>query len=424
MTIAIVVALLIAIRMTGVPVGTGLAVTGAAILLAFEHSLSPILDVLGATAANPLWVAIPLFIFMGLVLLRAGVASDAMALGLGLARRLGGGVRGGTILGATLVGAVSTVSLPNMLAIGVRVLPLLAKAGVPRGAAAALVAAAATLTVLLPPSTALILFAIAAGVRVEPVFLAALLPAGLAVVGFAVAARWGGGPSTPPEDDCSSEANPALAPALTRAFAVLLLPVLILGGLALGLVTGVEAGIAGAVYGGAVALAAPRRIGLKAAGEVAIETVRAALPILGLVLAAALFSAAMGAIGVPDEIAELVEAAGLGPAAFVLLAALVTFAAALILDPAALILVVTPLMAPSFAAAGISPVWAGPMLVVAVEAAAIAPPFGVSLYVVRTISDVTSGELRRAALRYIAVLLCVTVAMALIVTIISGGAPL
>ncbi|WP_226577456.1 TRAP transporter large permease subunit [Acuticoccus sediminis] len=414
----VVVALIAAIRLAGIPLSAGLAVTGAAILFAYEGGVSPVVDAAVATFGQPQLIAIPLFLFMGKVMTRVGIVDDLFD----VARTLCGHVRGGlgvaTVLSSILFAVVSGSSLATVVSVGARAIPAMAAAGYARRHVAGLVAAGGALAVLTPPSVPLMLYAVAAHVSMGALFLAALVPGIVLGLLFAISAILDVG--HPGHERAPFAGWHSIGAALARSFAVLLLPPLILGGLYFGLVTNVEAAATGAVYALAVALLAPRRVSVADVGEAGLDALKTTIPVAALILGAGIFAAAVAAIGLPAHLAAITQ--GWGAPAVVLAALAVAFLAAMVVDNAVVVLVITPLVLPALTGLGVDLLWYGVLLTLTLGLATITPPFGLTLFVVRGIANLPHREVGRGAWPFV-ILLLAAIALVLLVPHLATMVP-
>ena len=284
---------------------------------------------------------------------------------------------------------IARVALPEMRAQGTA----------PRLAAGSL-AAGGTLGIMIPPSIALLLYALITQQSVEVLFLAGVLPGLLAILLYgatiAVLLRLRpelGGRATDPERE-------PLGRALKPALPVLALFLLVMGGLYGGLFTPTEAAGAGAFLTLLVALArGVRWPGLRRA---LADTLGTTAAIFLIIIGAEIFGYLLSVSQIPAETVALIRDLGLAP--WMVLAAVLVFFILLgcVMDSLAMILLTVPVFYPLIVEAGYDPIWFGILAVVAVELGLITPPVGMNLFVISSVApEVKSEEVMIGALPFV-----------------------
>lgn len=369
----------------------GLPVAAALGLLAFSLDLvfAPIPLTLAAgeiawnTGKDFLLVAIPLFVLLGEILLRAGVAERMYgALSLWLAW-LPGGLMHANIGACALFAATSGSSVATAATIGTVALPQARTFGYDEKLFAGSLAAGGTLGILIPPSINIILYAVLTDTSIPRLYLAALVPGLLLAAGFMItaaihAARHGRGP----------RAALVVGREQVRALVDLLPPLfifsLVVGSIYAGWATPTEAASLG-VLGALLLAAALSRLSLRMLGEALESTVKTSTMILLVVIAAAILNFVMSAIGLTRQLTETMSGLGLPPWAMFL--AMVGFYLVLgcFMETLSMMITTVPVVVPVMVAAGFDPVWLGVVVIVLVEAALITPPVGLNLFVVQSL---------------------------------------
>lgn len=369
----------------------GLPVAAALGLLAFSLDLlfAPIPLTLAAgeiawnTGKDFLLVAIPLFVLLGEILLRAGVAERMYgALSLWLAW-LPGGLMHANIGACALFAATSGSSVATAATIGTVALPQARTFGYDEKLFAGSLAAGGTLGILIPPSINIILYAVLTDTSIPRLYLAALVPGLLLAAGFMLtaafhAARHGRGP----------RAALVVGREQVRALVDLLPPLfifsLVVGSIYAGWATPTEAASLG-VLGALLLAAALGRLSLRMLGAALESTVKTSTMILLVVIAAAILNFVMSAIGLTRQLTETMSGLGLPPWAMFL--AMVGFYLVLgcFMETLSMMITTVPVVVPVMVAAGFDPVWLGVVVIVLVEAALITPPVGLNLFVVQSL---------------------------------------
>ncbi len=409
MVVAVIVAL-----MAGYPVALTLA--GTSLAFAFIGDALGVMSfgILGALPqrifgimTNAVLLAIPLFIFMGVMLERSRIAEDLLE----TIGRLFGSLRGGlgisVVLVGTLLAAAKGVVGATTVTMGLIMLPAMLRFGYDPRLAAGTVAATSTLAQIFPPATVLVLLGDQLGnayqaaqlsqgnfaprsINVGDLFAGALVP-GFALVAFyllflvAVAIlRPQACPALPPDPD--SPRGLALARRLIEVLiAPLLLILAVLGSILGGVATPTEAASIGAV--GALLLAA-RKAPLRALLLPVVEKTTQITSMIFLILTGAtLFSLVFRALGGDDMVHRALDSLPGGADGAILVVMLSMFLLGFVMDAFEIIFVVIPIVAPALLLMpGIDPVWLGIMMAVNLQTSYMHPPLGPTLFYLRGVA--------------------------------------
>jgi tripartite ATP-independent transporter DctM subunit len=364
--------------------------------------------------ANEVLVAVPLFIYMGLILERSGIA-EALLTTMG---QLFGKLRGGLAYSVVLVGAVLAASTgvvgATVVTMGLISLPAMMRAGYDHRMSTGVICSSATLAQIIPPSTVLIFIGdMLAGVNqsaqmrmgnfspdpvsVGDLFAGALLP-GLILVGLYLLFCIYKAVLQP--DSC-----PALVMTdeerggLPRRVVVALLPALalivaVLGSILAGIATPTESASIGAL--GAMILAAVKgRLSLETVREAALSTMTTTSIIFVIVLAASLFSLIFRGLGGEHMVEQALKAMPGGAFGAMFIVMLVMFILGFFLDTFEIILIMLPICGPPLIMLGLDPVWLGVMIGINLQTSFLTPPFGFTLFYMRGIAppSVSTGDI-------------------------------
>ena len=410
-------AVLIACIFTGYPAAFILA--GVGVLFAFIGDIPPVFfgsvvsRIYGGILTNWLLLAAPLFIFMGLMLEKSGMAENLLL----TLERLLGRVRGGLALAVALLGIIMAASTgivgASVVLLGVIGLPVMLRQGYQKELAAGVTAASGTLGILIPPSIMLVFMGAILQVSVGDLFKAALTP-GLFLGGLyilyillvgALRPEWA--PAAPPNERDKEH----LARRLLRDLAApMLLIASVLGSIMIGLATPTEAAGLGAA--GATVLAAfSGRLNFQTLREVVHETSKTTAMVIFVLIGATCFSAVFKRLGGDLMIEEAIIGAGLGP--YELIAALMglVFVLGFFLEWIEISFIVLPLFAPivggmDFGFEGgksMILVWFATLMAVNMQTSFITPPFGYSLFYLRGVAppEVDIGVIYRAVIPFV-----------------------
>ncbi|MEP3245712.1 MAG: TRAP transporter large permease [Sneathiella sp.] len=400
MTTFLILCILIALLLTGMPIFAGLGLASIAIMLVMEGSISSVADTVFAKLDNGLLTAIPMFAFMAHVMIKSKVVDDLYDAANAMVGHLKGGLGVATVLSCTIFAAISGSSVATALTIGSSAIPQMQRFGYRPRDAYGVIAAGGTLGILIPPSGPLILYAIVTETSIGALFMAGFIPGILMALIFALY--------------CMSQAyfqkNQKSTPwigwkecagALKRSVWSLLMPPLVLGGIYSGVFTASEAASIGCIYALLIGALVYRNFGLKELAETAYETVRTTAMLFMILAAAAMFGHAVTIIRLPIELMESVTAMGLSPLAFILVVMLVIFILGMFLETISIILITTPIILPALIQLDINLIWYGILLMINLELALITPPVGMNLFVIKGIANAPLAEVIRGSIPYV-----------------------
>ncbi|MGE5146879.1 MAG: TRAP transporter large permease, partial [Candidatus Eiseniibacteriota bacterium] len=355
--------LLIAVQF---PIGLALMLVsfvGVSSFVGFASAASLTAAVTGDIATNWTLSAIPMFLFMGVVVHRSGMTASlyqAARLWLGF---LPGGLAVATNLACAGFGAACGSSLATTVAIGRFAIPEMLHSRYDRGLATGVCACAGTIGILIPPSIPMVIYGIFAGVPVTDLFIAGIIPGLLTAAAYTamIVARCAADPRLAPPTHESADRD-AKWRALADVWPFPLLALLVIGGLYAGWVTPTEAGALGAGASLVVALGL-RTLSWRILWQAARETTTTTAAILFVAIGAGLLTKLMAFSGVPQAISAFVAESALHPLALIVCVSLVYIVLGMFLDPLGLILLTLPIFLPLFQAQGLDLLWFGILLV-------------------------------------------------------------
>lgn len=418
----------IAVLLCGFPVAFSLA--GVALLFAalgnvvggFDSSLMQALPsrVYGIMT-NELLMAVPLFVFMGVVLERAKIAErllDAMA---GLFGSLRGGLGLSVIVVGMLLAASTGIVGATVVTMGLLSLPTMIKRGYSPSLSAGIICASGTLGQIIPPSIILVLLAdvlsnayqqaqLAQGIfspetlSVSDLFAGAILP-GLLLVSFYILyllfVSWWRPEQVPAADqDAASKLN--WKQTLDALLPPLLLITAVLGSIIAGVATPTEAASVGAV--GALLLAwRNNQLDMSCIKETSRTTVQVTCMVFAIFIGASIFSLVFRGYGGDDAVHAFLTQLPGGPVTAVAVVMLVMFVLGFVLDFIEITFVVVPIVGPILLAMGIDPIWLGIMIAINLQTSFLTPPFGFALFYLRGVAStqVTTQQLYRGVIPFV-----------------------
>ena len=390
-----------------IPVGAALGLLG--LILDPLFSMLPLSRALGeitwSTSNDFLLVAIPLFVMLGEILLRSGIAErmyNAMSLWLSW---LPGGLMHANIGASTLFSATSGSSVATAATVGTVALPQLKKHGYNEPLFLGSLAAGGTLGILLPPSINLIIYGVLTNTSVPRLYLAGILPGmGMALMFMLVIAlactlrpQWGG-------HRISASWSQRLT-ALVHIIPPVGIFLLVVGSIYAGVATPTEAAALGVV--GALILAAfMRRLTIPMIREVLEGTMKTTAMIMLIVIGAAFLNFIMSATGLTNTLNNTITGLGVSPAMMLLILVVFYLVLGCFMETLSLMVTTIPIVAPVMFAMGFDPVWLGIVIIILIEVALITPPVGLNLFVVQSLRPEGSmNDLMIGALPFVFMLL-------------------
>ena len=352
-------------------------------------------------------IAIPLFIFAADVISRGQIGARLVRLTETLVGHRTGGVAIASVAACAMFGAMSGIGPAAVVSIGPIVYPALMRQGYGRGFSVGLILSAATLSMLIPPSVAMILYAVETNNSVGQIFVAGLTTGGFLTLVLGVYA-WGYAkvhriPNLP------RASWPERGRALTRAGWALGLPVIVLGGIYGGAATPTEAAAFACVYAILVETLIYRQLKLRDLFALSASSASTIAVLMILIAAGTVMTYYMTLMQYPAQISRAI--AGVPPEALLAAINVVFLIAGMFIDPNSAIIVLTPLIYQAAIAAGIAPIHLGAVVVVNVAIGMVTPPFGLNLFIGMTTFRLSYAEITRAILPFVALMIGVLVAV-------------
>ena len=405
MLFALILAGLVVVLLTGVPVFAGLTLFATAILYAYEGHLGGLGDLVFGELDTYLLVAIPLFTLMAQFMIRGKVVDDLFGAAHTFVRHLPGGLGVATVAACTVFAAISGSSVATALTIGAAAIPLMVRYGYPPRVAYGVVGAGGTLGILIPPSGPMILYGVVSDTSIGALFMAGVIPGLMLATIFAVycvsAARFGKLARIREQ----RASLPEIAAALRRSFWALMLPVLVLGGMYFGVFTATEAAAIGALGALLIAMAVYRNFTLRDLWISAQDAARNTAMLFMILAAAAILGNVLTKLRIPNEMVDLVLRYEVSQLGFLCAVMALIFVLGMFLETISIILITTPVVLPVLAALKIHPVWYGILLTINLELALITPPVGMNLFALKAITRAPILDIIRGVAPYVLLLI-------------------
>ncbi|MFN3685754.1 TRAP transporter large permease subunit [Salinarimonas sp.] len=361
-----------------------------------------------AQMSNWVLVALPMFIFMGLMLERSGIAERLMTNFVKLFGRYPGGLAMGVILIGILLAASTGIVGASVTLLAMLSMPVMLSQHYSKAFASGVIASAGTLGILIPPSVMLILMADQLSLSVGDLFMGALIPGvllGICYILYALVA---------------ARVVPTLAPApknldpvdwsLVRDTLLAILPpvlliIAVLGSIFFGIATPTEASGVGAL-GAAILALVNRRLSMAVLRDVCIKTTLTTAFIFGIFLGATAFAVVLRQLGGDEFIKDLLTAIPLSPGGIVLVILFVAFLAGFFLDWLEISLILLPLVGPVVAnELGFNLIWFVVLFAVTLQTSFLTPPVGFSLFYLKGVvpPEVKTQDIYRGVIPFVAI---------------------
>jgi len=357
---------------------------------------------------NYVLIAVPLFIFMGIMLERSGLAEsllETMAI-------LFGKVKGGLAVSVVLVGALLAASTgivgATVVTMGLISLPTMLKRGYSPELATGTIAASGTLGQIIPPSVVLILLGSVLNVSVGDLFKAAIVPGILLVAMYIMyilivaQLKPENAPVIPAEEIEAFKANNFLRKLIVAFVLPLSLIVAVLGSIFAGIASPTEAAGVGAL-GAIILTIQQRKFNLAILKEVMQETTLLTSMVFMILIGATVFSFVFRELEGDIFLIELIQGSNLSTYAFLFMVMLVVFVAGFFIDFIEIIFIIVPLVAPIFTLMEIDLVWIGILLAINLQTSFLTPPFGFSLFYLKGVAPdtITTQQLYRGIIPFL-----------------------
>lgn len=387
---------------TGFPVAwilAGLAVAFTAIAIVAEIDLGIVTGVdwsylslsierIWSVMENWVMVALPMFIFMGLMLDKSGIAERLMT----HFSRLFGPLRGGLALSVTFIGvllaATTGIIGASVVLLALLGLPIMLKAGYDKRLASGTVCAVGTLGILIPPSIMLVLMADRMAMSVGDLFLGAVFPGLMLALMYSLYIILRGAlqpevaPAAPREARLDASAMLDLLVAILPPAALILA---VLGSIFLGIATPTEAAGVGAL--GAVLLAGTnRRLNRPIFKEVLVETSKTTGFIFATLVGATAYSLVLRGLGGDELMERMLLALPFSPEGIVITILIATFLLGFFLDWIEITLIILPLVAPVVQSLGFDPIWFTVLFAVCLQTSFLTPPVGFAIFYLKGVA--------------------------------------
>lgn len=405
---------MLALIMLGMPIGWAMGIVGLVgeiYVTGFTAAASKVNLTLWENGTTFVFIALPLFLLMGQLAYRTGITDDLYDCISKWFGHLPGGIAVSAVLSNAAYGAVTGSSIASVATLGPMVMPEFRKYRYNMSLATGTLASAGTLAVLVPPSTLLVIYGVWTETSIGDLFMAGIVPCVLLTVVYCgTLALWCAlrpevGPRGP------SHPWPVRMASLTKLLPAIAVITVVLGGIYGGVMTPSESAAVGVVGVLGIAIAM-RRLRLAAVAEALRQTIQTCGMVFVIVIAGIVFTRFMVHTNVTADFVAMIASWNLSRVELLLAMLLLYFVLGTALDGLGMLILSLPFVMPLMINAGIDKVWFGIFLCVMMELAAVSPPVGITVAVMRSVApDVPTNVIFRGCYPFLALTILLTFAL-------------
>lgn len=355
-------------------------------------------------------IAVPLFIFMGIMLEKSGLAESLLETMAMLFGKLNGGLAISVVIVGALLAASTGIVGATVVTMGFISLPTMLKRGYQPELATGAIAASGTLGQIIPPSVVLVLLGSIMSINIGDLFAAALLPGVLLVSAYILYIvlfsffRPDAAPRIPEKEIKAFQEKGFYRKVFQAFFMPMLLILAVLGSIFLGWATSTEAAAVGAM-GATLMTLSQGKLNLSVLRSVMQETTHLTCMVFLILLGATTFSLVFREMGGDNFLVQLIEQSNLSPEAFLFVVMLAMFISGFFIDFIEIIFIFVPVVLPIFIRYDIDLLWLGILIGVNLQTSFLTPPFGFSLFYLKGVAppSITTGHLYRGIMPFVVI---------------------
>lgn len=391
----------------GVPIHVSLGLSGLLIFIGEGLPLTAATQtIINGTNSFPL-IAIPFFIFAGLLMNEAQVTDKIFSFAKSLVGWMPGGLGHVNVGSSVIFAGMSGAAVADAGGLGAIEIKAMEDAGYDKEFSVGVTAASSTIGPIIPPSLPLIIYGVIAEVSIGQLFLAGIVPGLIMALSLMVMVFWFAVKRGYPRETTFKIRNVMSTGRL--AILPLLAPIIIIGGIMTGAFTPTESAIAAVIYTLLLGLCVYRTLSFNKILQTALETIKITASVLMIVASAALFAWVLTANQAANLLADQMLPISSNPTLVLFTMMLIVFAVGFFMETIAAITILVPLFLPVALVAGIDPIHLGIVLVLNLMIGLLTPPVGMVLYVLADVANIKFEACVKAVLPFMVPLLAVLI---------------
>ncbi|HZH59634.1 MAG TPA: TRAP transporter large permease [Metabacillus sp.] len=418
MALTVVLSVLLILFLLNVPIAFALIVSTAVYFFFIDSFSTSILiqRMVGGIESVPL-LAIIFFITAGILMNYTGITSRMLRFALILTNRLPGSLAQVNVVLSTLMGGLSGSNIADAAMQSKVLVPEMEKKGYSRSFATVLTASTSLITPIIPPGIALIMYGYVGNISIGSLFLAGVLPGIVLCIIFMIYVHFYSKKHNLETDNKEHFTAKDLLLSFKDAFFALLLPVIIIGGIRLGIFSATEAGAIAVFYALFLGLVIYREMKLKQLVRALVETVHTAASIIIIIAAGSAFAWVLTLEQVPQKMTEFMVTNVSSPIFFFLVVIAFLLVVGMFIEGNVSIIILTPLFMPMLAQYGIDPVHFGIFFIICISIGTMTPPLGTIMFTTCSITGTKIEEFIKSSIPFLIILIIAALLIAFVPSI-------
>ncbi|MEJ2095753.1 MAG: TRAP transporter large permease [Deltaproteobacteria bacterium] len=412
----ILLASLLVFLLLGIPIAYSLGLSGLAYFAMVHPELLSILPArLYAGMNSYAMIAMPLFVFMGLIMNSGGITTRLIDFSLLFVGRFRGGLGLVNVIASMIFGGISGSSVSDTASVGAVLIPEMQKKGYTRQFASGITVASSTMGMIIPPSVPMVIYAYISEESVGRLFLGGLIPGvmiGVLMLAITVIVSYY---KKYPKEDIRHTSKETVILTL-RAFPALIMPIFVVGAVVLGLATATESAGLGVLYAFFIGLVVIRELKLKVVPRLLRDSIQTSATVMIIIALSKLYVWILALERIPQSLAMFVGGLDLPVFMILFVVLLIILIVGTFVDVSPAILLLTPVFLPAMKLLGIDGIQFGVILISGLAMGLVTPPVGMCLNVCSAISKLQIGTIFKSAVPF----LLANLITLILITYISG----